>query len=177
MLSAAMQGSPFSDLRQQTVPPALMSERVMPNISGPILWRPNQQQKPGWAIPSMATAILRGAGRHCPSCGQTRLFSGYLKVVQSCAVCGAPLGLYPSDDAPPYITILLVLHIIVPALLVLEQTTNMALWIYGAIFLPLTAILTMVLLPMVKGGIVGLLLKLGLDTNGNDENGPGAASR
>ena len=101
MLSAAMQGSPFSDLRQQTVPPALMSGRVMPNISGPILWRPNQQQKPGWVIPGMATAILRGAGPALPSCSQTRLFSGYLTAVQTCAVCGATLGLYPSDDAPP----------------------------------------------------------------------------
>jgi uncharacterized protein (DUF983 family) len=110
MLSAAMQGSPFSDLRQQTVPPALMSGRVMPNISGPILWRPNQQQKPGWVIPGMATAILRGAGPALPSCSQTRLFGGYLTAVQSCAVCGATLGLYPSDDAPPYIAILLVLH-------------------------------------------------------------------
>lgn len=150
----------------------------MPKISGRVVWRPNQQPKqPAWPIPGMATAILRGARLRCPNCGQTRLFTRYLKVVESCAVCGAPLGLYPSDDAPPYITMLLVLHIIVPALLILEQTTTMALWIYGAIFLPLAAILTVMLLPVVKGGLIGLLLKLGLNTNGNDEDGPGAAWR
>jgi uncharacterized protein (DUF983 family) len=155
-----------------------MGERVMPNISGPVLWRPNRDQKPpAWPLPTMTTAILRGATGHCPACGQTRLFTAYLKVAASCTVCGAPLGLYPSDDAPPYITMLLVLHIIVPSLLILEQTTDMALWVYGAIFLPLAAILTVLLLPVVKGAMIGVLLKLGVDKSGHDADGPGAAWR
>jgi uncharacterized protein (DUF983 family) len=105
------------------------------------------------------------------------LFTGYLKVAQSCGRCGAPLGLYPSDDAPPYITILLVLHIVVPLLLVLEQTTDLPLWVYGAIFLPLATILTIMLLPTVKGGMIGILFKLGADKSADDGDGRGAASR
>ncbi len=72
---------------------------------------------------------------------------------------------------------LLVLHIIVPALLILEQTTDMALWIYGAIFLPLAVTLTVVLLPVVKGAMIGILLKLGLDGSGDDARRPGALWR
>jgi uncharacterized protein (DUF983 family) len=125
----------------------------------------------------MMTAVLRGANRRCPACAQTHLFTGYLKVAESCAVCGAPLGLDPSDDAPPYITMLLVLHIIVPSLLILEQTTDMALWIYGAIFLPGAAILTVLLLPIVKGAMIGVLLKLGGDNSGDDGAASGAAAR
>ncbi len=152
--------------------------RVMPNISGPVLWRPNGEQRtPAGPLPSMPTAILRGAARRCPACGETRLFTRYLKVQERCALCGAPLGLYPADDAPPYITMLLVLHIIVPALLILEQTTDMALWIYGAIFLPLAVVLTVVLLPVVKGAMIGILLKLGLDRSGDDTGHPGAGWR
>jgi len=141
-----------------------MGEDAMPDISGPRLRRPDCAQNAAvWPVPSMTTAIIRGAGRHCPACGQTALFTGYLKVAQSCSLCGAPLGLYPSDDAPPYITILLVLHLVVPMLLILEQTTDLPLWVYGAIVLPLAIILTIMLLPMVKGGMIGLLFKLGAD--------------
>jgi len=125
----------------------------------------------------MMTAIIRGGGRHCPACGQTALFTGYLKVVQRCARCGAPLGLYPSDDAPPYITILLVLHVVVPLLLVLEQTTALPLWGYAAIVLPLATILTILLLPMVKGGLIGILFKLGASKSAGDEDGDGARWR
>ncbi len=123
------------------------------------------------------TAIIRGGGRHCPACGQTALFTSYLKVVQRCARCGAPLGLYPSDDAPPYITILLVLHVVVPLLLVLEQTTALPLWGYAAIVLPLATILTILLLPMVKGDLIGILFKLGADKSAGDEDGDGARWR
>jgi uncharacterized protein (DUF983 family) len=147
-------------------------------ISGPVLWRPDHAQNAAaWPVSSMITAILRGAGRHCPACGQTALFTGYLKVAQSCTLCGAPLGLYPSDDAPPYITILLVLHVVVPLLLILEQTTDLPLWVYGAIVLPLATILTVILLPMVKGGMIGVLFKLGANKGAGDGDGHGAAWR
>jgi uncharacterized protein (DUF983 family) len=155
-----------------------MGECVMPNISGPVLWPPDREPKtPLWPMPSMPIAILRGAARHCPACGQTRLFIRYLKVQERCAVCGMQLGLHPSDDAPPYITMLLVLHVIVPVLVILEQTTDMALWIYGAILLPLAILLTVVLLPVVKGAMIGILLKLGHDGSGDDAGRPGAEWR
>jgi uncharacterized protein (DUF983 family) len=116
----------------------------------------------------MTTAIMRGLAKRCPSCGQTQIFRAYLKVVPSCTACGAPLGQYPSDDAPPYITMLVLLHIIIPVILILETTTNLPLWAYGVIFLPLATILTLWLLPIVKGGMIGVLLKLGLDKPPNE---------
>lgn len=141
----------------------------MPDVSGPILWRPNRvRNAPAWPVASMSTAVLRGIRQHCPACGQTALFDRYLRVAADCGLCGAPLGLYPSDDAPPYLTILLVLHIVVPLLLVLEQTTDLSLWVYGAITLPLATILTLVLLPVVKGGMVGVLFKLGAEKTAHD---------
>jgi uncharacterized protein (DUF983 family) len=147
-------------------------------MSGPVLWRPNRAQNAAaWPVPSMTTAIVRGGGSHCPACGQTALFAGYLKVAQSCSLCGAPLGLYPSDDAPPYITMLLVLHIVVPLLLVLEQTTDLRLWVYGAIVLPLATLLTFMLLPVVKGGMIGVLFKLGAGKSADDGDGRGATWR
>jgi uncharacterized protein (DUF983 family) len=104
--------------------------------------------------------MLRGAKGRCPSCGETKLFSGYLRVVPVCSICAAPLGTYPSDDAPPYITMLLVLHLIIPIIVVLEETVEPPFWLDGIIFLPLAAILTLLLLPVVKGATIGLLLRL-----------------
>jgi uncharacterized protein (DUF983 family) len=150
----------------------------MSDSSGPVVWRPDLVRNPAaWPVPRMTTAILRGASRHCPACGQTALFTGYLTVARGCSRCGAPLGLYPSDDAPPYITILLVLHIVVPLLLVLEQTTDLQLWVYGAIVLPLATILTIVVLPLVKGGMIGVLFKLGADKDMGNDDGHEAGSR
>jgi uncharacterized protein (DUF983 family) len=155
-----------------------MGEDAMSVMSGPVLWRPNRvRNAAAWPVPSMTTAIVRGGGRHCPACGQTALFTGYLKVAQICSLCGAPLGLYPSDDAPPYITMLLVLHIVIPLLLVLEQTTDLPLWVYGAIVLPLATILTIMLLPSVKGGMIGVLFKLGAEKTADDGDGRGATWR
>ena len=141
----------------------------MPDVNGPVRWRPNREQKvPPWPLPSMTTAIMRGLAKHCPACGQTKLFRAYLKVVPSCTACGAPLGLYPSDDAPPYITMLVLLHIIIPIILILETSTDIPLWAYGVIFLPLAAVLTLLLLPVVKGGLIGVLVKLGLERSADD---------
>ena len=155
-----------------------MGVDAMPDLSAPVLWRPNHARNAAARpVPSMMTAILRGAGRHCPACGETPLFTSYLTVAQVCSLCEAPLGLYPSDDAPPYITILLVLHIVVPSLLILEQTTDLPLLVYGAIVLPLATILTVVVLPMVKGGMIGVLFKLGADKSMDNGDGHEAGLR
>ena len=112
--------------------------------------------------PALRTAIGRGLRGRCPACGEGRLFSGWLRVVAECSCCAAPLGLARSDDLPPYITILLVGHIVVPLMLWLERSQSPDMWVTAAIFLPLTLILTLALIRPVKGGTVGLMLKLGL---------------
>ncbi|MDE2446673.1 MAG: DUF983 domain-containing protein [Alphaproteobacteria bacterium] len=107
-------------------------------------------------VRSWQQASLRGFNCKCPACGRGRLFGRYLKVVDQCAACGEELHYQRADDAPPYLTIVVVAHIIVPMLLVVEKVWKPALWLDLAIFLPLTAILTLVLLPMLKGVVVGL---------------------
>lgn len=104
----------------------------------------------------------RGIVGHCPACGQTHAFSGYLKVVPRCLACGAPLGAVRADDAPPYFTLFISGHIIIPLLFWVDQTYSPPLWGMAAIFLPLTLILCLALLRPVKGATLGLMLKLGM---------------
>ncbi len=99
------------------------------------------------------------AGR-CPACGRTRLFSGYLRVTQECAVCGAPLGQVPADDGPPVFTVLIAGAIVVALLVVMESTMHLSIWTETGILVPLTLILAIALLRPVKGATVGLMLRL-----------------
>lgn len=90
------------------------------------------------------------------------MFSGYLRVVNRCAHCDEPFGHIRADDIPPYITILIVGHIIVPLLLVVYQNYRLELWVSMLIWPPLTLALTLILLPLVKGATVGALWALRL---------------
>jgi uncharacterized protein (DUF983 family) len=74
-----------------------------------------------------------------------------------------------ADDAPPYFTILITGHIVVPLMLLLERSQQPPTWVMSAIFLPLTLVLAVGLLRPVKGGTVGLMLKLNmLKTDADD---------
>ncbi len=117
----------------------------------------------------MPVALARGARCVCPACGQTPLFRSYLKVMPECAKCGASLGLVRADDAPPYFTILLVGHIVVPLMFLVERNWQPPLWLEAAIWLPLIAALSMLLLQPIKGATVGLMLTLGMLKSGPDE--------
>jgi uncharacterized protein (DUF983 family) len=102
-------------------------------------------------------AFARGALGRCPKCGSGRLFRRYLKVVDHCSVCGEPYGHYRADDAPPWLTILLVGHLTIPLILVIEENFHPALWIAYVVYVPLVVLLTLILLPRCKGLILALL--------------------
>jgi len=128
-----------------------------------VVWQPNRTQAvPGWPIPSYQVAIGRGLMGLCPACGQTHIFKGYLNVVPECTNCTAPLGRYRADDAPPYFTIFVVGHLLIPFLYWFEVGYDMSLGWLAAVFLPLAGIMTLALLRPIKGGTVGLMLKLGM---------------
>lgn len=104
-----------------------------------------------------ASAILRGALGRCPRCGKGRILHHYLKVVDKCSGCGEAYGHFRADDAPPWLTILVVGHVTVPIILALEQTVQLPLWLGLAIYLPLITLLTLAVLPRCKGVILALL--------------------
>ena len=120
-------------------------------------------------LPPMPTAIGRGLLCRCPACGLAHLFNGYLRVVPECQNCHAPLGMARADDAPPYFTIFAVGHIVVPLMFLYDRATNPPIWLLSAIFLPLTLALTLALLRPIKGGTVGLMLRLGMVKTGDDD--------
>jgi len=107
--------------------------------------------------PSMQTALVRGALGRCPRCGQGALFRRYLKIVDRCSGCGEPYGHFRTDDAAPWLTILVVGHVVVPIVLMFEQALQLAMGLTLTIWLPVIVLLTLVLLPRCKGVIAALM--------------------
>ena len=139
---------------------------ISPPAPSPVptaVWQPDRSPAPpAWPIPPLLTGMWRGARFLCPACGKTHAFAGYLKIVPQCTNCGAPLGAFRADDAPPYFTIFIVGHLLIPILYAVETTYRPPLWLHAAIFLPLALILTLGLLRPVKGATLGLMLHLGM---------------
>jgi uncharacterized protein (DUF983 family) len=106
---------------------------------------------------STLTAIWRGARGRCPRCGEGQLLHHYLKMVDRCSVCGEPYGHYRTDDAAPWLTILVVGHITVPFVVLAEINFQPPLAAMLAVSLPLIVGLTLVLLPRCKGVMAAVL--------------------
>ncbi|HEY0053673.1 MAG TPA: DUF983 domain-containing protein [Caulobacteraceae bacterium] len=100
--------------------------------------------------------LKRGARLRCPNCGEGKLFRAYLKVRETCEVCGHDNAQYPADDAPPYFTMLIVGHLIVAPLLLFPFIWEWPPFLVAGITLPLLAISCLLLLPVVKGAVVGV---------------------
>lgn len=108
------------------------------------------------------TAVGRGLRVRCPRCGMGHCLRDYLKVVDHCGYCGEKLGHIRADDGPAYFTVLLVGHVVVPAALWVEQEWAPPLAPFISAALVVTALLIWVLLPVCKGGVVGLMWALKL---------------
>jgi uncharacterized protein (DUF983 family) len=104
----------------------------------------------------LGQSVRRGFMERCPNCGQGKLFRAYLKVNPRCPSCGEDLSHQRADDAPPYITMLIVGHVIVAGVLAAEDVFPQSpLWLDALIWLWLTVVLSLALLPRVKGALVG----------------------
>lgn len=116
------------------------------------------------------TAMKRGFRGRCPRCGEGKLFRAFLKVDNNCPVCGLDFTPHRADDLPAYLVIVIVGHIVVPLALSIETNFSPPVWLQLATYLPLTLILSLLLLQPVKGTVVGL--QWALRMHGFDDNPP-----
>jgi uncharacterized protein (DUF983 family) len=111
---------------------------------------------------SWKQAMWHGALGKCPACGRGALFHKFMKVADACPNCGEALHHQRADDAPPYFTIFIVGHIMVPLVLIVERLWQPSYLVHAILWLPLTLALTLALMPIVKGAVVGLQWALGM---------------
>jgi uncharacterized protein (DUF983 family) len=111
---------------------------------------------------ALAPSVFRGVQGRCPACGRGPLFWKYLKVNGRCEACDQDLARYPADDGPAYLTILLVGHLIVAPMLFFPIVWRSNPAYSLPIILGSLAVVTLAVLPRVKGGWVGMMYALGV---------------
>jgi uncharacterized protein (DUF983 family) len=112
-------------------------------------------------------AMTRGWRQRCPSCGEGRLYGKYLKVNDVCSTCGTELHHHRADDAPPYFVMTITAHIVVGGILILERLYSPPTWVQLSIWLPMLVLLSLWLLPRVKGALIGYQWALKMHGFGN----------
>ncbi|MBX3583799.1 MAG: DUF983 domain-containing protein [Rhizobiaceae bacterium] len=100
--------------------------------------------------------IMAGLKGCCPRCGKGRLFSGLLKVAPSCETCGLDYSFADAGDGPAVFVILIIGFIVVGLALWMEVTANPPLWLHFLLWIPLTLILSLGALRLIKGVLITL---------------------
>ncbi|MBO0902721.1 DUF983 domain-containing protein [Jiella sonneratiae] len=127
----------------------------LPPTPSPADWRPATPRPLG-------TALWRGLRGRCPRCGEGRLFGSFLKSVEACEECGLEVHHHRADDLPPYLTVFIVGHLVVAGFMASEELVELSMWQHLAIWVPVTILLSLVLLQPLKGATIGLQWALGL---------------
>ncbi len=124
-----------------------LDDGMAPAVAG---WAPRPRQ-------DIVLAMRRGACGRCPHCGRGRLFARYLKQVERCSACGEDYSAVRADDGPAWLTILIVGHIVVAAVLFEEALGLWPVWLSMSVFPLLAAVLSLLLLPVAKGAFIGMI--------------------
>jgi uncharacterized protein (DUF983 family) len=100
--------------------------------------------------------FVAGLACRCPNCGEGDLFDGYLKVGARCEACGFDLRAADSGDGPAVFIIIVVGMIVCFSALITEFSLHPPVWVHLVVWLPLAAILTLVLLRPFKGVMIAM---------------------
>lgn len=100
--------------------------------------------------------VSAGLTGKCPRCGQGNLFSGFLGIRKSCQACGLDFSFADSGDGPAVFVIMLVGFVIVGLVLFVELSFQPPVWVHLIIWLPLTVVLSGLVLRPLKGLMIAL---------------------
>lgn len=84
------------------------------------------------------------------------MLRSYLKVRDTCPVCGEELMHHRADDGPAYLTILIVGHLLAPAFMIVYTNWRPEPPTMVAIFSVFCVGLSLFLLPRIKGAFIAL---------------------
>ena len=99
------------------------------------------------------SAGLRG---RCPRCGEGRMFSSVLSLAKRCGVCRLDYSFADAGDGPAVFVILIIGFIVVGLALWMEVSVNPPLWLHFLLWIPLTLVLSLVALRLIKGVLIAL---------------------
>lgn len=125
---------------------AQMARLDTPAVASPL---PDEAARDPWQ------SLKRGWHQTCPCCGTGALYKSYLKVNDVCPSCGTELHHHRADDAPPYFVMIITAHVVVGGIMLVEKNFSLPAWVQVAIWCPIVVLLSLWLLPRVKGALIG----------------------
>lgn len=111
---------------------------------------------------TLGRAVSRGFRCRCPACGESSMFSRFLKVDATCRACGEELHHHRADDLPAYLVVVIVGHVLLSLTLWVEIKYSPDYWVYAVTFLPLSLAMIFGLIQPIKGMIVAVQWHLGM---------------
>lgn len=117
--------------------------------------------------------VIRGLRHRCPQCGQGRLYARYLKQTETCSQCGARIGGIPAEDGPPWLTVLILGPFLAGLTFISARHESWPLWLTLPALSLLAIAAILILLPRIKGAIIGLLWSMGAQDEEREDAGPG----
>lgn len=103
--------------------------------------------------------FLAAAIGKCPVCGQGRLFKSYLKVADTCGVCGADFKAAETGDGPVVFVLLIAGFAACVGLMVSFLGFNWPVWLLLAVWPAFAVLASLLLMPVLKGVMVASQLK------------------
>ncbi|MET0940295.1 MAG: DUF983 domain-containing protein [Mesorhizobium sp.] len=100
--------------------------------------------------------IAAGLKGCCPRCGKGKLFSGFLTVAERCDSCGLDYSFADAGDGPAVFVILIIGFIVVGLALWMEVSVGPPLWVHFLLWIPLTLLLSLGALRLIKGVLITL---------------------
>ena len=116
----------------------------------------NAQDPRDTALWAPVDPIKAGVSGRCPRCGNGSMFQGFLAVRERCGTCGLDDSFADSGDGPVVFVILIVGFIVVGLALWMEVSLNPPLWLHFLLWVPLTIVLGLVSLRVIKGLLIAL---------------------
>lgn len=111
----------------------------------------------GMPVSPALMAVMRGLRGRCPDCGRGKLFAGYLKQAPACSMCGAKTGEIAAEDGPPWLTVLMLGPLLAALTFIAARQEAWPLWMRLAGLGAFAIGAVLVMLPRVKGGLIGAL--------------------
>jgi uncharacterized protein (DUF983 family) len=95
----------------------------------------------------------------CPRCGQGTLFGGFLTIAPRCSACGLDFARFDVGDGATVFVILIAGFLICAGVLIVEVKFSPPYWVHAVIWLPLTAIVVLGGLRLMKALLMVLQYK------------------
>jgi len=108
------------------------------------------------AIWAPVDPVKAGISGHCPRCGEGRLFNGFLAVGERCGNCRLDYSFADAGDGPAVFVILIIGFVVVGLALWMEVSLNPPMWLHFLLWIPLTLVLSLTALRLIKGLLIVL---------------------